>query len=130
MILSGCDGAVSIAFVEVLKCTRWSGTLSRRFVERTSRGFMDRDYIPGKRVFAGEIIALATVENTGLTEIEDHFNEDFPTPVTVTLWIDKARSKGLSFSAYLESTSAGSDVGKAGQKSYTITSTGSITSTL
>ena len=130
MILSGTDGAVIIGSTEVLKCIRWNGTLSRRFVERTSRAFMDLDYIPGKRVFTGQILALALTTPTGLTEIEDQFNEDTPTPVEISLWIDKAQAKGLTFNAYVQATSHGATVGAAGQKSYTVTSTGSITSNL
>jgi len=130
MILSGCDGTVTVNSIEVLKCLRWTGTLSRRFVERTSRGFMDLDYIPGKRSFRGEIIALATSTDVNLPEIEDQFNEDTPTPVEISLWIDKAQAKGLTFNAYVQATSHGATVGAAGQKSYTVTSTGSITSNL
>lgn len=128
MIVTGSDGYVSVNATQVLKCIRWTGTLSRRFVERTSRGFTDIDYIPGKRVFTGEITALTIVESDGITDLETQFLEDAPIIATIQLWLDKANTKGFTFNGYVRDTSARLNLGAAGEKTYTVASTGPITS--
>jgi hypothetical protein len=126
-ILTGADGSVKINDVEIIKCRSWSGTLARRVVEQTTRGFMDKGFLMGKRTFQGIIRGLIVDNNIAVVSLADCFNQNNPTVLQIELLFSEKLNTGFSFDGYIEALGSEAKVNAATEETYTVVSTGPIT---
>jgi hypothetical protein len=128
MNISGSSGEVSVNSTPIAKCTGWIGTLTRRLPERSQFGSFIKSYVSGKRSFNGTVTLFVLDDAPAL--LEDSFAQDSPNSLTFRLYVDNTRGKYIQCQAFISAVSHRLGTTRVNEVTYSISSTGTIISTL